>query len=196
MYDYFSLVTRKSDSLRTLWHTDSILKIILRVDLWILRLYFAYFLISFFFFFPGNLGSNWLAHISAFCIHTLRISTKLVPSVLHNILPATFPCHNTCILLEVVWLQSSTKYKEACQVRVELKLMPPHLSFSFCSISHSAVRIISLEYQAGSFIDFHFPTTENECNPSFPRPSWLSHALISNLAFASLVELEHCLTEL
>lgn len=114
-----------------------------------------------FFFFPsGNLGSNWLAYISIFCIHALRIATKSVPSVLHNIHAATSPPHNTHILLEVVWLQLSTKYKETCQVREELKLMLPHLSFSFCSISHSAVRVISLEHQAGSFIDFHFPPTE------------------------------------
>lgn len=116
-----------------------------------------------FFFSPGNFGSYWLAHTSAFHIHTLRISVKLVASLLHNILGATSPPHNTHILPEVVWLQLSTKCKEACQVREELKLTLPHLSFLFCSISHSAVRVISLEYQAGSCIDFHFPTTENEC---------------------------------
>lgn len=53
---------------------------------------FCIFLISLFFFFPsGNLGSYWLAHTSAFHIYMLRISTKLVASVLHNTLGATSP---------------------------------------------------------------------------------------------------------
>lgn len=140
--------------------------------------------------FPGSLSSNWLAHVSEIPIHILASPQNSLQLCSLIFLQQPPPPYDTHILLEGVGLLLSTSCKHACQGREELKLMLPHSSFSFCSLSHSAVRVISPKYQAALLISIFLPQKMN-VSPSLP--GLLDHAVMSDCILTALVGLQDCL---
>ena len=135
--------------------------------LWILRLYFLHFLVNFF---PGSFTSGWLARVSAFPpTHFKAPQDWALPCFTAFLQRLPCPRDPTRVSLpQVVWPQLSHRPNKPAKegknwnwcYSLELLLL---FSLTFCCQS-------DLSPASGSFIDFHFSTTEKDGVAVLPGP--------------------------